>query len=546
MTSSSRQQVKILDCTLRDGGYYTSWDFDSQLVQDYLQAMAALNVGYVEVGFRSLQNSGFKGAFAYSTDAFLQSLTIPSELNHKIGVMVNGYELSDPPTQRHVLERLFLPKSESPVSLVRIACHIHELESCLPATHWLHEQGYRVGVNIMQVSDCSPEKISGLAKQVADYPVDVLYFADSMGSLQAEQTQKIVDALRENWAGELGIHTHDNMCMALGNTLSAVESGVTWVDCTVTGMGRGPGNLQTEYAVLALEKHLDCEASNPTKLLGLIREHFSSLKNQYGWGTNPYYYLAGEYGIHPSYVQEMLADRRYSEEDILAVLEHLKIEGGKKFNLGTLEAARHFYSGLPRGQWNPKSEIENREVLILGTGPGVSKYRQALEAFVSKHRPFVIALNTQQNIDENLIDVRAACHPVRLLADCQEHRKLSQPLVTPASMLPEDVKQELKGKELLDFGISVDTDVFEFNDYFCILPSSLVLAYALAIATSGHASRILLAGFDGYDADDPRRKEIDRLFQLYAMAPNSLEVLAITPTRYEIPVQSVYAYEIKI
>jgi len=89
--------VKHLDCTLRDGGYYNNWDFDSDLVCNYLDSMLALNVSYVEIGFRSLINSGFKGGCAFSNDAYLNSLKIPLELSDKIGVMVNGSELVSKP-----------------------------------------------------------------------------------------------------------------------------------------------------------------------------------------------------------------------------------------------------------------------------------------------------------------------------------------------------------------------------------------------------------------------------------------------------------------
>ena len=148
--------IKHLDCTLRDGGYYNQWDFSPALIADYLQAMAALQVGFVEIGFRSLKNEGFKGGCAFSTDSFLNSLPIPAELSDKIGVMINGSELaSQQPGLVPTLEKLFVPKSQSPVTLVRIACHVHEFEACLPAATWLKEQGYLVGFNLMQVADRS-------------------------------------------------------------------------------------------------------------------------------------------------------------------------------------------------------------------------------------------------------------------------------------------------------------------------------------------------------------------------------------------------------
>ena len=238
----------------------------------------------------------------------------------------------------------------------------------------------------------------------------------------------------------------------------------------------------------------------------------------------------------------MMADSRYGEDDIIAVIDHLKIEGGKKFSLGTLEAARHFFAGKPRGSWYPVNDLIGREVMVVGAGPSVANHRMAIESYISKYSPFVIALNTQQNINEQMINVRAACHPVRLLADCHEHLTLPQPLVTPVSMLPDDVRNELTKKKTLDFGLSITPGRFEFHEQYCILPSSLVVGYALAIATSGKANRILLVGFDGYGADDARSKEMDVLLKQYMDTKKSLEVISLTPTRYEVPVQSIYAY----
>jgi len=533
--------VKLLDCTLRDGGYYNAWDFSHSLVSDYLSAMDALNVDYVEIGFRSLKTQGFKGGYAYSSDAFLNDLAIPKSLQNKIGVMLNGSELIEPDVELNsILDNLFVRAEDSLVSLVRVACHVHQFEACLPAASWLKEMGYQVGFNLMQVADCNEVEISHLAKKASQYPIDVLYFADSMGSLTPQKTTKIVHAFQQGWHGELGVHTHDNMGNALANSLKAVDEGVEWLDATVTGMGRGPGNVKTEYLAIELQNRYQ-KQGNLTPLFELIRHHFDKLQKHYGWGSNPYYYLAGKFGIHPSYIQEMLSDSRYNDEDVLAVIEHLKTEGGKRFNLSTLEAARHFFSGKSTGTWQPASVLSNREVLILGAGPSVKQHRKAIESYIKTKQPFVIALNTQKNIYESLINIRAACHPIRLLADCSEHVNLSQPLATPFHMLPEDVKEELKEKDTLDFGLTIQANQFSFDAMNCTLPSSLVVAYALAIATSGQAKSIYLAGFDGYSADDLRKKEADEVFNLYQKHQNALPLQSITPTLYEIPSISVYA-----
>jgi 4-hydroxy 2-oxovalerate aldolase len=180
-------------------------------------------------------------------------------------------------------------------------------------------------------------------------------------------------------------------------------------------------------------------------------------------------------------------------------------------------------------------------VLLLGAGPGVATHRKAVEQYIRKEKPFVMALNTQSQIATELINVRIASHPVRLLADCEEHKRLPQPLITPISMLPKDVKDSLQGKELLDFGLTVQEDTFKFHDTFCVIPNSLVFVYSLAVATSGKARRILLAGFDGYGADDPRTMEMEKLLEAYRLSQSGIELISITPTRYNLEIHSVYA-----
>lgn len=530
---------KLLDCTLRDGGYYNAWNFSPPLIEEYLVAMKAAHVDVVELGFRFLKNEGFKGPCAFTTDDFLDGLAIPSGL--EIGVMVNGSDLCKDLGRVKALERLFpRPASQTKVQLVRIACHFHELPMALPATEWLTERGYSVGINLMQIGDRTRDEVIEFTRMASVWPIEVLYYADSMGSMKPEDIVRITGWLREGWKGSLGIHTHDNMGMALTNTLSAQSQGVSWVDATVTGMGRGAGNARTEDLVLEVEELLG-QKSNLVPLMTLIRKYFGPMKAMYGWGTNAYYYYAGKYGIHPSYVQEMQGDSRYDDADIIAVLDHLRSEGGTKYSLSTLDIARNYYKQNVKGSWCPSLLMKGRDVLILGTGPGVLDHRAAIEAYVRRSKPVVLALNTQSAIDPDLISLRIACHPVRLLADVTDHAALPQPLITPVSMLPESLRMELKGKDLLDYGIVVDNQRFEFHPSHCIAPASLVLAYSLAVATSGDASRILMAGFDGYPAGDPRHDETESILDIYQSHPQAIEILAITPTRHRIPAVSIYA-----
>lgn len=530
MINKDKKIIK-LDCTLRDGGYYNNWDFEPKLIEDYLAAMVAAKIDVVELGFRFIENNGFKGPCAFSKDNFLKSIQIPKKL--KVSIMINASDILSEIGMIESLKKLF-PKSSknSPVDIVRIACHFHEVKQILPATKWLSDNGYIVGVNLMQISERSKKEIEEFCIIAKKFPISVLYFADSLGSINDTDIIKITQCFKKFWNGPIGIHTHDNMGLALKNTVCALKNGVTWLDSTVSGMGRGPGNARTEELVIELKKDTS-EIINIVPLIDLIDNYFKPLKIKYEWGTNPFYFLSGKFGIHPTYVQEMLQDTSYSNEDILAVLYYLHKNDGKKFQNKILVTAKNFFSEEPKGSWEPKKLLNKKDVLIIGSGPSVSKNKDAIERFISNFNPIVIGLNAQDIINSNLINLRVASHPVRILSDYQMHLKYKQPLVLPFSMLSNEIKKIYSKKNILDFGAAIVPKEFQFYKSHCILPNSLVLGYALAIIESGHANNIFMAGFDGYSYGDPRNDAIENLMNLYFenIKDKTKKIIMITPTK---------------
>ena len=530
----------FLDCTLRDGGYYNSWNFDHDLVQSYIFAVNDAGVDVIEIGFRALNHQGFKGACAYSSDSFIKSLEIPKGL--LVCVMINASEIiENGEFNEKNLNKLFPEDSESSnISIIRIASHTYEFIEGVKAVKILNEKGFRVGFNLMQVSECESTELINLAKEASKHQIDVLYFADSLGNMNNEKVLSVIELFSNHWHGELGIHAHDNMGMALSNTLFALNNGITWVDSTVAGMGRGAGNANTE--LLAIEmSHLKNIEINMKPLISLISDKFKPLKERYEWGTNPFYYLSGKNSVHPTYVQEMMSDSRYEDEDIIAVIEHLGSQGGKKYSTNILDKAMNYYSKEPKGNWSPISLFEGKEVLLIGSGPGVFLHKNAIETYIKNSKPLVVALNAQSSINDELIDVMIACHPLRLKIDFDRLTKLSKPLITPASCLPGDVLNLLTSIEILDYGLGVQNSKQIYDKTWCNLSSPLVISYALAVASSGKSKQIFLAGFDGYSAEDPRRIENDIVFKAHKDTKSAVPLLAVTPTSYNIDSTSIYA-----
>ena len=526
-----KDNIIHLDCTLRDGGYYTNWDFSDEFVRNYLTAIDSACIDYVEIGFRSFYNKGFKGAYAFCYDDFLNKLCIPKRL--KVALMINADDLilDGHFSKDRILKIVPTERKGSRVNLIRIACSHENFRIIMPAFKILKEKGYLSAANIMQVSKLNNEELNEIGELATKNFVDVLYFADSLGSLEPESIKSIIRSLKHTWKGELGFHAHDNKGFALINTLMSIDYGVSWVDTTINGMGRGAGNARTEDLLLSFDEAKK-DKLYLIPLLKIIKNSFVSWRNKYRWGTNPYYFLAAKFSIHPTYIQTILSDDRFKEEDILSVIEYLKSEDSAKFLFNNLESAKKFYHGDPIGTFASRSILHNKDVLILGSGKNVSSYKNALENFILKNNPIVIALNTTSQIDETLIDFRIASNPMRLMADLEIYLNLSQPLITPLSMLPNALSEKLADKEVLDYGIAISNHSFEFHETFGIIPSQLVFAYALSFIASGKAKNAFLAGFEGYESGDVRNNEINQLIDRFNQSNSNLRLISVTPSQY--------------
>jgi len=533
--------VKIIDCTLRDGGYYNDWNFSRQTVEHYLAVMGQASVDVVEIGFRFLDQDNFIGPYGFSTDALIESLPIPANL--QVGVMINAKEMLAPGDHgRSAIKQLFTSKTSSPVSLVRIAAHFDEARACRAIVDDLRSLGYQVGLNIMQASRKTGDELAAIAADIASWKsVDVLYFADSMGNMDQDKVRGTVAALKRGWQGPLGIHTHDNMGMALVNTLAAMDAGVTWLDATVLGMGRGAGNLRTETLLMELSRRIG-RPGQPEALFSLVLNEFDALHRLYGWGPSLLYYLAAAYEIHPLYVQIMLQDNRYKPEEVLAVLRHLKDTGGHSYSSVRLQAA--LGSGTnpsSEGTWNASGWASGRTVLVIGPGDGVRDHEGALLDYIDRADPLVVCLNATTSFPRDRIDLYAACHLARQAMEAATYRQFGRPVAIPLEGVPELIRADMGNIEILDYGLKIQDGRFEIGSTGCVLPRLLVAGYVLALASAAGAQRILLAGFDGYPVSDPRGRDMQTVLDLYRATKGAVPVMAVTPSTYALRHHSIYS-----
>ena len=148
----------------------------------------------------------------------------------------------------------------------------------------------------MQITEQTNKNIISASKKLIRKP-DVLYFA-SLGAMDMNAFKDCIESLRSHWKGELGIHAHNNLGKAVANSLAAIQGGVTWIDSTITGMGRGPGNSETEYILIEMQKFskknlIFCQLQANKKL-------FRTFKLRYKWDQT-HFFTAGKHSIHPTF-----------------------------------------------------------------------------------------------------------------------------------------------------------------------------------------------------------------------------------------------------
>ncbi|MBH0027517.1 aldolase catalytic domain-containing protein [Pseudoalteromonas sp. SWN29] len=534
--------MKILDCTLRDGGYYNNWDFDAEVVEAYLNAVSGAKIDYVELGLRNFPKQGFLGAYAYTTEAHINSLELPHGPIY--GVMVDaktilesGFSIED------AITKLFVPAIDSKIGLVRIAAHFHEVEKSGPIVKQLKKLGYVVGYNLMQAGGKADDVIADKARQAKEWEeLDSLYFADSLGNMDSDEVTRIVNALRTQWDGALGIHTHNNMGKGLDNTLTAKALGVTWLDTTITGMGRGAGNTQTENLLAVLDKEGSTYNSKP--IYELVIRHFEPMQKKYGWGSNLLYFLGAQNDVHPTYIQNLLSNAHYGTDEIVGAIDYLsKLESTTSYNGAVLNTALSFNidSKDVSGSEMVCDLFNDKHVLILANAPSTVKYLDAIKLYINQFKPVVISINISEVIPADMIDYYVISHNSKFLADAKRYQILNKPIILPVHRFSKDELELINKLSLIDYGLTIKESTLIANKTHSIVPSDITTAYVLAIMLESCPLTVKTVGFDGYDKNDSRQQEMIEILDLYNRNESATDVISLTPTTYSLIEGSVYA-----
>ncbi|MFB5760296.1 aldolase catalytic domain-containing protein [Paenibacillus medicaginis] len=281
---------KIVDCTIRDGGLVNNWDFSVEFVQQLYTGLNDAGVDYMEIGYKNspklLKGADKAGPWRFLDDEFLRKV-IPQKGHTKLSALVDIGRVD---------ENDILPRSESMLDLIRVACYIKDVDKALELVNIFHERGYETTINIMALSNVMEHELLEAFELIKDSVVDVVYIVDSYGSLDHKDILHLTEKFKKHLPNKrLGVHAHNNLQLAFSNTLIAAEQGVELLDASVYGMGRAAGNCPTELLVTHL-KHTHYKLR---PVLDIIENLMIPLREKEEWGYIIPYMITGTLDEHP-------------------------------------------------------------------------------------------------------------------------------------------------------------------------------------------------------------------------------------------------------
>ena len=290
---SYRPEIKILDCTMRDGGLMNSHLFGDEIVKAVYSACVDAGIDYMEIGYinsRRIFSSAEHGAWKFCKEDDIRRIVGENDTSLKLSAMADAGK-SD-------YHEDILPCDQSVLDMIRVAAYIHQIPLALDMIKDAHDKGYETTINLMAVSVVSERELDEALELLANSEVGTLYIVDSFGAIYSEQTQFLLEkylSYTKSSGKQVGMHAHNNQQLAFANTIEAIIKGANILDASMAGLGRGAGNCPIELLVSFLH--------NPKfrlrPILQCIQQHVEPLRGKLMWGFDAPYMITGILNQHP-------------------------------------------------------------------------------------------------------------------------------------------------------------------------------------------------------------------------------------------------------
>jgi 4-hydroxy 2-oxovalerate aldolase len=286
-----REKIKVLDCTIRDGGLINNHDFDDRFVRAVYKGVSEAGVDYMEIGYKNskkLFSSDQYGKWKFCEDEVIKKVIAGIKSKTKISVMVDVDRVDVDDIKK---------KKDSPVDMIRVATYVKDIDKAIFLVNNFADKGYETCVNIMAISRALDNELNEALHQLEkECKAGTIYIVDSFGALYQETTEFLVKKFKSILkTKEVGLHAHNNQQLAFSNSIEAIIHDANYIDATVYGLGRAAGNCPLELLIGFLK--------NPKfdirPILDLISKEFIPLREKLEWGYIIPYAIVGMLDEHP-------------------------------------------------------------------------------------------------------------------------------------------------------------------------------------------------------------------------------------------------------
>jgi 4-hydroxy 2-oxovalerate aldolase len=383
--------IEVLDCTLRDGGYVNDFQFGRNTIQKIIHQLTDANIDIIECGF--LENCIYdenKTIFNRVEDI---KPFIP--LNRKKSMYVamacygeySLYQLSN--------------NDRTSIDGIRVTFHYNEIDEALTYCRQIQEKGYKLFIQPVGTTSYTDEQLISLIQKVNEIKPHSFYLVDTLGLMDQDDVLRMSYLINNNLdtSINMGFHSHNNLQLSFSNCqlLSRIGTSRTIsLDASVYGMGRGAGNLNTELITNYLNVHQNHDYVIEL-LLEIIDEFIIHIKEKFEWGYTVPYYLAAINGCHPNYASYLSNKQTLPVKLIATILRMIDPENRDLFNNAIIEQKykefqeRKIDDSLALKKLH--ESMRGRNILLIAPGHSIVENEQKIIQFVQEKECVVISVS---------------------------------------------------------------------------------------------------------------------------------------------------------
>lgn len=385
--------IRILDCTLRDGGYINNFNFGKRAIASIISKLAESNIDMIECGFLSDKEYDENKTVFSSLDQVKNIIGKKNPNVTYIGMIALG--------EKEISGEKIPPYDNLSVDAIRITFHKNEKDQALKLCLHLMDKGYKIFMQPIGTSTYTDSELLDLIRDINAVEPYAFAIVDTLGTMYKNELIRLYHLFDHNLSKNIsiGFHSHNNLQLSFSNAqalLHLPSRRNIIIDSSVFGMGRGAGNLCTELLTQYINDNI-IEKYNVIPLLEIIDEYISPIFKMTPWGYSVPYYLSATYNCHPNYASHLLNKQTISVKTIDILLNRIPNTERAIYNKALIE---NIYLAYQNREVDDQSVLDalailmkDRPVLVIAPGKSIHDEDLKIKSYITQNNPAIISVN---------------------------------------------------------------------------------------------------------------------------------------------------------